>query len=154
MVVNGIVRPQQITVTYGGRKQARYMMVYQEPGEKPVPLCGIQITDMPNGKKAPIVCTEGQHVSALQARNCATAVEWHRQLQLYGYTKLEVVRKKVKVLADARAAREKAKAGLQASREPAPEPEGKMGEKKKRSDEAVTVTASTGRSGRTNNRVR
>lgn len=152
MVVNGIVRPQQITVTHGGRKQPRFMMVYQEPGEKPVPLCGIQITDMPKSKPMPAVCKEGQHVSSLQARRCATAVEWHRQLQLYGYTKLEVIRAKVAVLAAARAEREKAKAGLQPA--PEPEPDEKKGEKKKRSDEAVTVTASTGRSGRTNNRVR
>ncbi len=91
MVINGIVRPQQILVEHIGQKQPRFVMVYQEPGGTPLPLCGTQVPDSHTQKKPPPVCKSGAHVSALQARKCATAVEWHRRLQIYGNSELEKI---------------------------------------------------------------
>jgi hypothetical protein len=92
MLVNGHVRPVAYTVELAGKKQPRWRMVYQEPGEKPVPLCGIQLPDTQTWTPAPTVCVKGDHVSALQARRCATAMEWHRRLESHGYTVLQQLR--------------------------------------------------------------
>lgn len=92
MLVNGHVRPVSYAVECGGKKQPRWRMVYQEPGEKPVPLCGIQLPDTQTWTPAPTVCANGDHVSSLQARRCATAMEWHRRLEEQGYTVLQQLR--------------------------------------------------------------
>lgn len=92
MLVNGHVRPVSYVIECGGKKQPRWRMVYQEPGEKPVPLCGIQLPDTQTWTTSPTVCAKGDHVSSLQARRCATAMEWHRRLQLQGYTVLQQLR--------------------------------------------------------------
>jgi hypothetical protein len=88
MVVNGQVRPRQIAVEIAGRKQPRWIMVYQEPRSPEVALCGNQVPDFHG-----VACGPEGHGSALGARGCATAVEWRRRLMLHGYLVLEKLRK-------------------------------------------------------------
>ena len=91
-MLNGIAKPEAYTVRYAGAVQQRFRLVYQEAGRKPISLCCAPISTSWTYKPPPPPCFPGQHVTALQARNCASAQEWMRRLEEHGFVVLQELR--------------------------------------------------------------
>jgi len=73
-MVDGQVRPLQVETHERGRKVKRWVMVYQAPGEQPLPLCS------------------PRHVSSLMARHDPEAKRWAKRIELEGHQALEDLR--------------------------------------------------------------